>query len=125
MTIDGTVTATGTETLAAIGGDRDRPVTGDLGGAMTMPTPTRRAEATEIASARTGTRVATGAIETGTATGVAAGTPGATMKTGLRGEIEISTMTDADLVTGMMVSSDATAGGARLRLPGSGNLPPT
>lgn len=126
MTIDGTEIATVTGTLAAIGGDRDRPDTGDPGVAMTMPTPTRRAGPTEIESAKTGTRDATtGAIANGTATGVGAGTPGATMTTGPRDETENSTMTDADLVTGTMVSLDVTADGARPRLPGSGSRLPT
>ena len=125
MTIDGTETVTVTGTLAAIGGDQDRRDTGDPGVAMTMPTPTRRAGATEIESAKTGTRDATDVIANGTATGVGAGTLGATMTTGLRDETENSTMTDADLVIGTMVSSDVTGGEAPPRLPGSGSLPPT
>lgn len=125
MTIDGTETATVTGTLAAIGGDRDRPGTEGPGVAMMMPTPTCRAGATEIESAKTGTRDATDAIANGTATGVGAGTPGATMTTGLRDETETSTMTDADRVTGTMVSLGVTGDGARPRLPGSESLPPT
>ena len=93
---------------------------------MMMATRTRRVEATENASGRTGTgEDATGASGIGIANGgAAAGTPGETTTTGPRGETETSTTTDVALATGTMHSSDATGGGALLRPRKSGSRRP-
>lgn len=80
-TIDATETVTGI--LAAIGEDRGLQATEALGAAMMTAILTFRAEATEIESARTDTRDATGAIGSGIAIGVGAGMLGETTTTGL------------------------------------------
>lgn len=124
MTIDEIGTAIGTGTPAATEDDRDRQATGAPGVATMMPIPTCRAEATETESEKIDTRDATDATGNGIVIGAGAGTQGGTTTSGLQGETETSMMTDAGPEREMMDSTDATGGGARPHLRGSGSPHP-